>query len=210
MGRWSSSSATRFWTREHLHLARRRTRRRGSRRYGQNQFGVEFDGPVRIPKLYNGKDKTFFMASYEGLSPGAASNFALHPDAGGVFRWQLLGVPASSITGGAIKDPLNNTPRSLAISSPRERISPVARKLQQYYPAPNLPNLSSNFSVPVPTTAKYNQTVESYRSEYRHQIRLNVRAHWQKWDVFGGSAIPINGTTTPTTVTTTPWATFTR
>src|SRR6185369_5474777 len=32
----------------------------------QNQFGVEFDGPVWIPKIYNGKDKTFFMASYEG------------------------------------------------------------------------------------------------------------------------------------------------
>src|SRR5215471_12157101 len=33
----------------------------------QNQFGVEFDGPIIIPKLYNGKDKTFFMPSYEGL-----------------------------------------------------------------------------------------------------------------------------------------------
>src|SRR5205807_8663925 len=33
----------------------------------QNQFGVEFDGPVYIPKIYNGKDKTFFLASYEGL-----------------------------------------------------------------------------------------------------------------------------------------------
>ncbi len=32
----------------------------------QNQFGFELDGPVVIPKLYNGKDKTFFMASYEG------------------------------------------------------------------------------------------------------------------------------------------------
>ncbi len=32
----------------------------------QNQFGVVFDGPVRIPWLYNGKDKTFFMANYEG------------------------------------------------------------------------------------------------------------------------------------------------
>src|SRR5580704_10115827 len=32
----------------------------------QNQFGGEVDGPVLIPKLYNGRDKTFFMASYEG------------------------------------------------------------------------------------------------------------------------------------------------
>ncbi len=33
----------------------------------QNQFGGEVDGPVFIPKIYNGKDKTFFMASYEGF-----------------------------------------------------------------------------------------------------------------------------------------------
>src|SRR5580698_6669460 len=32
----------------------------------QNQFGVEIDGPVVIPRLYNGRDKTFFMASYGG------------------------------------------------------------------------------------------------------------------------------------------------
>ncbi len=33
----------------------------------QNQFGFELDGPIVIPHLYNGKDKTFFMGSYEGL-----------------------------------------------------------------------------------------------------------------------------------------------
>lgn len=33
----------------------------------QNNFGGTLGGPVRIPKLYNGKDRTFFFASYEGL-----------------------------------------------------------------------------------------------------------------------------------------------
>jgi hypothetical protein len=33
----------------------------------QNDFGGTLGGPVRIPKLYNGKDHTFFFASYEGL-----------------------------------------------------------------------------------------------------------------------------------------------
>src|SRR5260370_33952096 len=39
----------------------------------QNQFGVEIDGPVIIPKLYNGRDKTFFMASYGGAPPVQAA-----------------------------------------------------------------------------------------------------------------------------------------
>ena len=33
----------------------------------QNDFGGTLGGPVRIPHLYNGKDKSFFFVSYEGL-----------------------------------------------------------------------------------------------------------------------------------------------
>src|ERR1035441_5429822 len=33
--------------------------------YHENNPGLEFDGPVVIPHLYNGKNKTFFMWSYE-------------------------------------------------------------------------------------------------------------------------------------------------
>ncbi len=32
----------------------------------QNQFGFVADGPVYIPKLYDGRNKTFWMANYEG------------------------------------------------------------------------------------------------------------------------------------------------
>jgi hypothetical protein len=42
----------------------------------QNDFGGTVGGPVWIPKLYNGKDRTFFFFSYEGLrliQPTAAS-----------------------------------------------------------------------------------------------------------------------------------------
>jgi Carboxypeptidase regulatory-like domain/TonB dependent receptor/TonB-dependent Receptor Plug Domain len=33
----------------------------------QNDFGGTFGGPVRIPHVYNGEDKTFFFVDYEGL-----------------------------------------------------------------------------------------------------------------------------------------------
>ena len=33
--------------------------------YHENNPGLEFDGPVFIPHVYNGKNKTFFMWSYE-------------------------------------------------------------------------------------------------------------------------------------------------
>jgi hypothetical protein len=33
----------------------------------QNDFGASIGGPVRVPFLYNGKDKTFFFFNYEGF-----------------------------------------------------------------------------------------------------------------------------------------------
>ena len=39
-----------------------------------NQFGFEMDGPVVIPKLYDGHNKTFFMGAYEGVRASALSS----------------------------------------------------------------------------------------------------------------------------------------
>jgi hypothetical protein len=35
--------------------------------YKQNQFGCTLGGPIVIPKVYNGRNKTFFFVDYEGL-----------------------------------------------------------------------------------------------------------------------------------------------
>jgi outer membrane receptor protein involved in Fe transport len=46
----------------------------------QNQFGVAGGGPVIIPKLYNGRNKTFFYGGYEGFRQTvAAQNTGLAP-----------------------------------------------------------------------------------------------------------------------------------
>ena len=45
----------------------------------QNQFGFVADGPVYIPKLYDGRDKSFFMANYEGwrINNGGTTQWTL-------------------------------------------------------------------------------------------------------------------------------------
>jgi hypothetical protein len=45
--------------------------------FRQNQFGADFGGPVRIPKLYNGTNKTFFFAAWESwrYSKAAGANY---------------------------------------------------------------------------------------------------------------------------------------
>lgn len=45
--------------------------------FRQNEYGADFGGPVRIPKVYNGKDKTFFFAAWEAwrYSKAAGANY---------------------------------------------------------------------------------------------------------------------------------------
>ncbi len=42
--------------------------------FRQNQFGASFGGPVWIPKLYHGKNRTFFFVAYQGFRYTRASS----------------------------------------------------------------------------------------------------------------------------------------
>ena len=46
--------------------------------FRQNQFGVSAGGPVMLPKLYNGKNKTFFFGAWEGFQYVRAANSFQH------------------------------------------------------------------------------------------------------------------------------------
>jgi len=43
--------------------------------FRRNQFGFTLGGPVVLPKIYNGKNRTFFFASYDGLRDSDAGSF---------------------------------------------------------------------------------------------------------------------------------------
>jgi len=167
----------------------------------QNQFGYELDGPVWIPKIYNGKNKTFFMTSYEGYRLVQSTTSLSTSMPAVFFTGDFSGVPASAIQGGALKDPLNGNAPFPGNIIPAARISPVVTKLQQYYPGTNLAGLASNYSVPVPTTISTNQTVDRIDQNIGDKIRIYARADYQNQPVFGGAAIPINASTTPVTTT---------
>src|SRR4029077_14838197 len=45
--------------------------------YRQNQYGFTLGGPIRIPKVFNGKNRLFFMSNFEGFkSRQATTSFA--------------------------------------------------------------------------------------------------------------------------------------
>jgi len=63
--------------------------------FRQNQFGASIGGPVMIPKLYNGRSKTFFFFGYQGFrfSQPSSTNILVPTDA------QLNGDFSSLLTG---------------------------------------------------------------------------------------------------------------
>lgn len=50
-------------------------------RLNRNQYGANIGGPVRIPKLYNGRDRTFFFFNWESgrLAQGAVPGYRIVP-----------------------------------------------------------------------------------------------------------------------------------
>lgn len=45
--------------------------------YRQNQFGCTLGGPILLPKVYNGRNKTFFFTDYEGLRRSTSASSSL-------------------------------------------------------------------------------------------------------------------------------------
>lgn len=110
--------------------------RRPKDKLRQNQFGGVWSGPVLIPKLYNGKDKTFFMVNYEHRArrqPGLVGTANVPTEAmknGDLSAFLNRANPAQNT---AITDPLTGTPFPGNIIPP-SRISPTAKALFAFFP----------------------------------------------------------------------------
>jgi hypothetical protein len=125
----------------------------GIRNFKRNQFGFTLGGPVWLPKVYNGRNRTFFFVAYEGLRESSFSSF-------------LGTVPTDPERRGDFSRSLDATGRLIRVFDPRttrldpdrpagttryirdqfpgnaisaSQLSPVAVNLLKYYPAPNQP-----------------------------------------------------------------------
>jgi hypothetical protein len=96
-----------------------------------HEYGGSFSGPVVIPHLYNGHNRTFFLLAYDGdKNPGQGTRIDSVPSTG--YRG---GNFSSSAT--AVKDPLTQTPFPGNVI-PANRVSSVSRAFQDiFYPVPN-------------------------------------------------------------------------
>ena len=116
----------------------------GKSKLRRNQFGGSLDGPVYIPRIYNGRDKTFFLASWESYRRIQGTNqfgrVLEEAERRGDFTSSLTttGKPA------VVNDPLTAKPFP-GNQIPASRFHPMSSRIMGIIPLPNLPGQANNY-----------------------------------------------------------------
>src|SRR5215472_8736011 len=173
----------------HGHLIRPRQR--------NNDYGFSVGGPVWIPKLYNGRNRTFFFFNFDQFRnkstvSGAAATVPTEAYRRGDFSGALTGRTLTDPQGrqyaeNAIFDPLSNqvingqTIRTQFPGNviPANRLDPVALKIQDLIPVPTSPGNINNLAVidQVSSTT----TLPSVKIDQNLGSKNKVSFFWTDW-----------------------------
>lgn len=182
-------------------------------RQRRNDYGFTLGGPVRIPKIYNGHDKTFFFFNWEEFreSQIVSTQFETVPTDAyrqGNFATALTGKTIGTdplgrpIGEGEIYDP--QTTRTVNGQSirdpfpgniiPLSRFDPVATKIQNLFPQPDGPfaNALVNNYLPVFPTARVT-TVPSVKGDQIIGPKGKLSFYWTRVRTSSSPPGPPNG-----------------
>ncbi len=107
----------------------------------RNQFGGDLGGPVTVPHIYNGKDRTFFFLDYEGqrLRQGLifSDTVPSGDQRGGYFGSTPIYDPMSTrmVGGKLVRDQFQDG--GVMNKIPQRRLSPQAQAILNYVPPSN-------------------------------------------------------------------------
>ncbi len=159
----------------------------------RNEFGATIGGPVYIPKLYNGRNRTFFLFTWDSLrlvDGETQRGIVPQPEMlTGDFSHAVdaFGKPLK-ITDTLAKAPFPNN------QIPVSRIDPVSLKMAAYFPKPNLTGSANNFI----SQANSTQSNDNFGAKIDHQItdgdRLTLSGFWRpntSWDPLVSSRSPL-------------------
>ncbi len=164
----------------------------------KNDYGFTIGGPVIIPKVYNGRNKTFFFLGWEfyrdskvisGVYQTVPTAAMRSGDFSQIMTGKALGTdplgrsimensiydPASAraVSGQSVTDPF---PGNLI---PTSRISPVSAKIQAFIPAPSNGALVNNWNQTYPTP-KF-QAVPSIKADHNITDKQRLSFYWSRF-----------------------------
>jgi hypothetical protein len=159
----------------------------------QNQFGVQFNGPVWIPKLYDGRNKTFFMFGWESLR-----NTAPQPGIAGSLTPRMRTGDFGEIAT-PIVDPNNNRTPFPNNQIPLARLSPQSQRALAYMPLPTSPGVLDNFNRNVPNSNNADQFLGRLDQSLGERHRLFFRYISSDVALLNEAVNPFNGYVQPVT-----------
>ncbi len=161
--------------------------------YGDHRFGASAGAPIRLPKLYNGRDKTFWYFAWESNRWSDSGNFvATVPTAKqrqGDFS-DLLRINSTyqiynpfttrpdTTPGRLRRDPFTNN------VIPQGMLNPIALKLLEFYPLPNQPGTAdgrNNFFQSYKILESYDVFFARADHAFSEKHRMFARVHYDTW-----------------------------
>lgn len=185
----------------------------------KHDYGFSVGGPVLLPKLYDGRNKTFFFFSLEKYrnvtrSSGALATLPTAAYRQGDFSAALTGrvlgkdVLGRDIMENAIYDP--RTQRTVTVDGkdfvvrdpfpnnviPRDRLDPVALKIQSLIPNPDNDQVTDNWDPRIPN-GRFQQ-IPSVKIDHSFNQNSKLSGYWSAQDTTqiteaDGLPIPITG-----------------
>lgn len=162
--------------------------------YQQNQYGFTLGGPVVIPKLFNGRNKLFFMSNYERLKYNNTVNvlYTMPPAA-----W-FTGNLSSALTGSKPTQLYNPATGAKFVGDiiPSSMFDPTSVKYMPYWPAANqnTATVANNYLNPQTTAERFQQ--------FNQRIDFNQSAKSQWFGRYSWTdehtvmpSLPLSGTT---------------
>ena len=166
----------------------------GKSKVRQNEFGVAAGGPVFLPKLYNGRNKTFWYFTWNGYkqNSGAGTSILTVPTAkmkAGDFselgsRQIFDPMTTRTVNGVQVRDPF---PGNII---PQARFSSVSSKILSLIPDPTGPGLSSNYVDNTVSTVNRNIYSLKFDHSLSDRNRISGLYSWQRQTNLSQTGLP--------------------
>ncbi|HEY2019492.1 MAG TPA: TonB-dependent receptor [Bryobacteraceae bacterium] len=162
-----------------------------------NQYGFTLAGPVRIPKVFNGHDKLFFMANDEAYRKRGSSTALFSLASAAIQSGDFSGIAAK------IYDPASHTLAAdgkTVIATPfpgniipQSQISPISKQFLNFYHTPTLPGSVNNYVEALPRPDNRDQFI--LRMDYIESAKSSWTGRYSWGDENSSSpGLNLNGT----------------
>jgi hypothetical protein len=162
--------------------------------YQDNRYGLAGGGPIVIPKVYNGKNKTFWHFTWEANKFGdpnvGTSTSSVPRDAwrnGDLSDLLKVGANYQIYDPATIAAAPNGRFSRLPFSGniiPASRLDPVGKKLLNLWPTPNQPGTidgRNNYFLASKAIEDYWTTIGRFDHAFNEKNRMFVRIHRDYW-----------------------------